>query len=1028
MFGGLVGRQRGRVVDRFRTRKAADLLAYIAFYRQSAHSRDALIEILWPDSEPDAGRHNLRQALTSLRRQFEPPGTPPGSVFIADRSVVRVDPSALTTDVADFEELLRSMTSSPPSEYEADNLAAADHLYRGDLLAGSYSDWVILERDRLAEAHRGALLQLSLIYENGGAMARGLDCALRLVAVDPFSEAAHCAAIRLFAAQGRQDEAIKQSQTLERILWEEMREQPSEETRRLIGSLGADRGAASALSLPPRPSIRVRKSGMTPQAEPASNLPLSFTRFFGRRPEIDALSRYLLEDRSRLVTLTGPGGCGKSRLSLEVGRQLAASFSGNVAFVPLAEIEDHALIPAEVLDALQIQRLPLLDPLQQVCKALCQRRFLLILDNFEQLVEEGANTVRSLLNAAPELVCLVTSRRPLEIDGEQTYPLSPLPVPDQPATPSRLMEFAGIELFVDRAQRVVPDFQLTTRTAGDVAAVCRKLEGLPLALELAAARVHIISPASMLAQLEDRFSFLTSRRKDLPERHRTLYAAIDWSYRLLSPTLQRFFTSLSVFRGGFNLSAASAVCGRDFILEQLQQVYEQSLVVALEASDGVRYALLDSLREYATDQLDATEAAPLRLAHATYYARLVDRCTEGIKGPARMECLKLLELEHENIRAAIIWTLSQQNDLALTLCAGMAPFWLARNHVSEGRDWLDRAMIECVGSTADRAHALSGAASLAAHAWDLSAATSFASNSLSLYREIGNRAGEAIALLMLGLAAHDGNEHNAAYQYLEQGMACAETTGDRWLIAHSLLTAGRAKMQHGDKGAAVLLLRRSLAMFRDAGDKAPIADTLRVLAHTIQGPEDYGTALIMLEEARDLFEELEDTAGVAYCLLSMGHIARFQERRSQARVFYNNGLSLCEMAGDAFGQAHAALNLGHLERHDGAYASSRIRYFEALKLFLSLRHERGIAFSLEGLAGLYAAQGLCLKAARTRGAADKLRETAGLPLPELDRQMYEHYIQSARKSLGEAAFTCAWRAGSEVPLDEAIQDAMILEE
>ncbi len=1025
MFGGLVGRQRGYVISRFRTRKTADLLAYLAFYRNRAHSREEIVEILWPDSDLDSGRHSLRQALTSLRRQFEPPGTPAGSVLIADRSILRVDPAAITTDVSEFESLLGSITSDTPARDEAVTLSSADRLYRGDLLAGSYAEWIFPERDRLAEAHRSSLMRMTVLYEQLGERQQSLDCALRLVAADPCSEEAHCAAIRLFAANGQRGDALKLSQTLVRTLWEALQERPSDAALSLIASLqGGISTLPVARAMPATPTPKGSRAKRRSTAERTPGLPLTFTRFFGRRPELDRLRDQLAESESRLITLTGPGGCGKTRLGIEVGRQMAAAFEGAVTFVPLADIDDAALISTAILDALRIHRVPTIEPLDQAGNALAQRRSLLILDNFERLVEHGGPIVRSLLNMAPHLVCLVTSRRPMELEGEQTYPLGPLPVPDQPGTPERLMEFAGIELFVDRAKRVLPDFQITTRNAADIAAVCRKLDGNPLALELAAARVHVITPGQMVAQLDDRFAFLVSRRKDIPERHRSLRATIDWSYQLLTPPVQHFFNSLSVFRGGFSLDAACEVCDQGGVLENLQQLCEQSLVFAEEMAEDWRYSLLDSLREYAWERLMETDAETRQRKHADCYVRLVEGAETLIRGPDQKECLDRLEREHDNVRSALTWSIARQDALALRLSAAMMPFWLARNHATEARDWLSRALNECVGNPGERAKTLCDAAWLAVHSWDLDAGRERAQEGLRLCRDLNDRLGQTFALISLGLAAHDCNQHEDASDYLEEAIALSRTAGDPWLEGCALLNAGRIRMDQGEKDIAWPLLQNSLDIFRQLGDKASEADALRVLAHTVQELQGYAATLALLEQAKALFAELGDTVGSAYTILSMGHVARFQGDLALARNLYDSGLGLCRPLGDAFGQAHALLNLGHLERSDGALHLAGARYAEALVLFNDLRHERGIAFSLEGFAGLWAAQGTPKRAVRMRSVADRLRESAGLPLPDLDREMYDHYILAAEESLGEQAYRSACLEGRAISLDAAIREAL----
>jgi predicted ATPase len=348
-----------------------------------------------------------------------------------------------------------------------------------------------------------------------------------------------------------------------------------------------------------------------------SNLPLQFTRFFGRREEIERLTKMLSSGEgqrvgdersrpdaslnlhpSRLVTLTGPGGSGKTRLALEVAERCVAARRGAVWFVPLADLSDPRLIIDAIRDALHLTPSPEAAPLEQVVAALSHQPTLLVLDNFEHLVAAGAPLIRTLRERVPTLQCLVTSRQRLEVEGEREFPVLPLPTPEEWNNPEQLSLYESVQLFVDRAQAVQPDFQVTNANAAAVAELCHRLEGIPLALELAAARIRLLTPAQMLAHLEHRLDFQTSSRRDATARHRTLRAAVDWSYELLSSELQQFFAWLSVFRGGWTLQAAAAVCEESAALDYLSQLQACSLIVAEEISGESRFRMLETLREY----------------------------------------------------------------------------------------------------------------------------------------------------------------------------------------------------------------------------------------------------------------------------------------------------------------------------------------------------------------------------------------------------------------------------------------------
>lgn len=468
------------------------------------------------------------------------------------------------------------------------------------------------------------------------------------------------------------------------------------------------------------------------EAGVAGNLPPSFTRFFGRDAELAALAGLLApvgdadpqsgrgaradgpagpelstpnrQPSTRLVTLTGPGGTGKTRLALETARRLAEHYSGAVWFVPLGDTEGTERLLDAALAALRLPRAAQLEPLDQLVEALGQQPSLLVLDNFEQLVAGGAILVHELLVRMPSLQCLVTSRQRLDLAGEREFPVQPLPRPGGAGgwAPEQLLAFESVQLFVDRAQAVKPDFQVTAANAAALAELCDRLEGIPLAVELAAARAQLLTPAQMRAQLSRRFDFLVSRRRDVPERHRTLRGALDWSYQLLSPELQRIFAHLSVFRGGWSLEAAEAVCLSDDPdrasssaidpLDLLAELRDGSLVLVDEAQEGFRFRMLETLREYAAEKMAPEESQAVRRRHVAYYMTLAEAGNEALRGPQQAAWLERLDLELPNLRAALTATVEPgagpDPESALRLAGALWRFWSTRGYSREGLETL----------------------------------------------------------------------------------------------------------------------------------------------------------------------------------------------------------------------------------------------------------------------------------------------------------------------------------------------------
>src|SRR5579871_454339 len=533
LLGGLQVQQGDQVVSRFRTQKTASLLAYLAYFRKRAHQRDDLIALFWPEADPEAGRTSLRTALSSLRRQLEPPGAG-GSVLVAGRESVQLHAHTVSTDVEQFVSALKAASQASEQQAQARHLKEAVALVKGPLLPGFYEDWVLQERERIEQAYLGALRLLVRTLEPLGDREGAIAAGHRLIAVDPLSEEGYVHLMRLYAAVGQPQAGLQQYRALAQTLERELDETPSEEAQALARSLEQqsqetaesrakvalvpDTLRQQTLSAPSLPILR------EPVAREAA-LPMQLTHFFGREQEIAQIKDRLDDSSIRLLTLTGAGGSGKTRLAVEAARQLSGRFAGAVWFVALSDIAEASLISQTIASAMGLSLSADADPLDPVAQSLSGRTCLLVLDNFEHLAGEGAAVVMELVERIPTLSLLVTSRQRLDIGGERELAVAPLPTPD-PADASQSLEtVASVQLLVDRVQALRPDFRITSQNAPTISALCQRLEGIPLAIELAAAWAGTLTPDQMLARLEHRFQLLASKRKDLSPRHRTLRAA-----------------------------------------------------------------------------------------------------------------------------------------------------------------------------------------------------------------------------------------------------------------------------------------------------------------------------------------------------------------------------------------------------------------------------------------------------------------------------------------------------------------------
>jgi predicted ATPase/DNA-binding SARP family transcriptional activator len=850
-----------------------------------------------------------------------------------------------------------------------------------------------------------------------------------------------------------------------------------------------------------------------PRAEPMhqSNLPLQLTRFFGREAEVAHLRERLSDGATRLVTLTGAGGSGKTRLALTVAEGLVEPLHGAVWFVPLVDVGDVRGMIDALVNALHLPRNPSIEPLEQVVQTLSvaangPRPSLLVLDNFEGVTDEGAPLVRTLLERAPALTCLVTSRQRLGLAGEREYVVHPLPTPASGESLEQLGQSASVQLFVDRAQAVRPDFQITPGNAATVAELCRRLEGLPLALELAAARAPILTPVELLAQLSRPLEVLVSRQRDAPPRHRSLRATLQWSYDHLSPELQRFFAGLSLFRGGWTLEAAAAVDagvpkgragapstvqasapsstaraaddgpvsanragslpGWDTLgcLEQLQAC---SLIIAEAVGTRMRFRMLESMREFAGEQLTSQEQTELARRHALYYLELAEATEPHLFGGGEQRAwLDHLDREHDNLRAALAWCKEAPEGAAagLRLAGALARFWDVHGYWNEGRARLEALLEGTQERTRLRAKALAGAGMLAFRLGDAGAARAWHEESLAIYQELGDQQGIGSCLTDLGNVAWSQNDTISARSFHQDSLAIARQTGDRRGVAATLYTLGSMARYEGDRLAARALLDESLAIWRDLEDGAGLANALLDLGLVAEQERCFAEARSLCEESLAIYRELGDKRGIAHCLAILGALARLQGDYTAAQALLEESLTLRREMGDKQGvgyslrqlgylanlrgdaasarkrseealeiwreigarleEIHQLGNLGHLARQDQDYARALSYYRESLAMRLESDDRLLIAMSLEDIATVAARQGKHERVAQLLGAAEALCEPLGKALPVAGPEEYQHAVRLAHAALGEEDFAAAWAQGRARALQQSITDAL----
>jgi predicted ATPase/DNA-binding SARP family transcriptional activator len=982
-------------------RKAAALFKALLSARDYRLHRDQIVEMLWPDGDPARADSNLRFTLHVLRALLDPPDAEVSHVASRDRVLILVPNTSGKEigelghsrdwlDAANFAVAAeRALAREDP---ELCKIALA--LYAGTYLPEDrYEEWVLPRSEELARRHSAVMLHHARLLGKKGSPEATITAWHAVLAMDPCHEEAAYALMRNLGDRGRIAEALRIHAALTAALGRELAVKPGQAIERLRARLIAHQQAVTGDT--DVGAARPAEVTIETPGRPLTNMPTTMTSFVGRQYEQAAVQRLLLG--TRLLTLTGIGGSGKTRLATQVAGKLGGQFPAGSWLVELAAVTDSASVLELVAGTVGMLDLPPDRPLLAgLIQYLLDRELLLVLDNCEHLLDACAELVDALLNACSGLRILATSRESLDIAGETTFRVPPLSVPalGHVASAEELITYEAVQLFVERARAHRPGFTLSERNVQAVSSICSQLDGLPLAIELAAARTRSLAVEDIDARLDRRFQLLTGGPRTALPRHQTLRGALDWSYDLLSTEEQILLRRLSVFAGGWTLQAAETICagqliGRRDVLNILSMLVNKSMVELDDREGGARYRLQETMRQYALEKLmQGNETADIYERHLTWCLTMAEDGATALFGPGLISWLDRVSGEHDNLRAALSWSAAVETRrdsgpaAGLRLAGALWRFWWIRGFPQEGRRWLETSLGAATSAPVEiRARALGGAGVLAADQGDYARARALHEESLALWRSVGD-------------VGH---------------------------VAEALNNLGSAVQQQGDHRAARLLHEESLTLWRVQGDVHGIAGALNQLACIARDDQnDYALASLLLEESLALRRSLNDVRGIAISLNNQGLVAYFQGDYPLARTLLEESLALRRSLGDTRGIANSLGNLGRVAVGSGDHMMGHALIQQSLPLRRDQGDRRGIVECLEGLAMVAALKQEPDRATRLLGAAEALREAIGFSDPRLMRDMPDQVLADLCLELGDEAFTTTWAEGRAMDMARAV--------
>lgn len=992
LFGGLRIFQNEQllIIPRLRERT---LFAYLLLHPTSVHSREKLIELLWPDNDSARSGRNFANVLYRLQQVIGK-----NWIVVEGNGVRLATTPTITVDVWTFEERCRQPTIT--------NLREALTLYASDLLTATANllpdhqdDWLLPLQTHYHECFLHALLQLGHLYEQAQQLDEAKQAYQRLRLNDPLNEEAYAGLMRVYARQGRLGDVTTCYRELETLLHQELAATPSSTLRALWTTLTRtptyiEQPAAPAASKPPATAAASQAI--------AHNFPKPLTSLIGRTQELDQIGRLLANHR--LLTLTGAGGSGKTRLAIAIARELADTFEEGAWWIDLSPLTEESLVAQTVLQTLGLTPATT-APLTQLVEHLNGQQCLLVLDNCEHLLSPCATLIEALLQACDEVQILATSREPLGVASERIWLTPTLAMPTPGERPphnldkhgsgvegmvAALGNYAALQLFVERARAVRQDFHLSSENVGSVLEICQRLDGIPLAIELAAARIKVLSPAQLAQRLQDRFRLLVNPQRNSLPRQQTLQALIDWSYNLLSTDERRLLCRLAVFAGGFSLEAAETVCGEE-TLEALARLVDKSMVLFFERQGTARYRLLETIHAYAQQRLlELGEAEHYGQAHLAFYLDLAEQAAPHLATAEQVRWTAILELEQDNLRATLHRAIAQGLlPTALRLINALNAFWFVRGDYAEARAWIDQTLTLSITANATSqpeetqrllAQALAQGGRFAFHQTDYPNAIQLLTNSLTLARTVDDHATEIRALNTLGSVYLEQRRFVLAKQSYYESLQLAEATNNQLRMAIALNNLGVVTHEQGQLLEARDFYAKSLTLQQQLGDAHGITTAMVGLGRVATALHDYDTAEEHFSVSLTLSRQLGNKRITALALSNLGDLRRIRQDWSCAIAYQRESILL-------------ALELGN-----GRLAAQ----------FLV-----GLAAAVHGLAQHETAFTMLATA-----CAQLTKLTARLDLPE--QADYDRLLDQLEQLLPQSLRHILWQRGQQLTVTQAV--------